>query len=122
HESPYRPLYNLTICPTVDSYPQNVDWVSSFTKADAVFTYTDFSKNVLEKECGGKVNLQCSVPAGVELETFTPVKNKAEHKKLFGLKDDTLIIGTVMRNQLRKLFPDLFEAFAEFLKEAPQNI
>src|SRR6185503_1802524 len=25
HESPYRPLYNLTICPTVDSYPQNVD-------------------------------------------------------------------------------------------------
>ena len=33
-----------------------------------------------------------------------------------GLDPDCKIIGTVMRNQRRKLYPDLFEAFKKFLR------
>jgi intein/homing endonuclease len=48
-------------------------------------------------------------------DEFQPVPNKAAHRLAMGLDPDWKIIGTVMRNQRRKLFPDLLEAFSKYL-------
>lgn len=121
-QSPFRKNYNWCICPTVDSLNQNEDWLSTFINADGVFTYTDWSKKVLQEEGGGLINLLGSTPVGVELDVFKPPKNKRQHKAMFGLREDAFVIGTVMRNQKRKLYPDMFEAFAEFLKRADPEV
>ena len=49
---------------------------------------------------------------------YKPVEDKRKHKQFVGLDPDCKIIGTVMRNQRRKLYPDLFEAFKKFLDKA----
>lgn len=121
-QSPFRRMYKWIIEPTVDSFPQNEDWINTFMGADGVFTYTDFGLDVLKKEGNGLIKLIDSAPPGVDLDTFSPAQNKAEHKAKFGFQDDIFIIGMVARNQKRKLFIDLLEAFSQFLKEAPAQL
>jgi len=43
--------------------------------------------------------------------------NKKSVRSEFGVRDDVNIIGTVMRNQRRKLFPALISAFSKYLKQ-----
>lgn len=112
--SPLRPYYKHVIMPTVDAYPQNEEWISSYATADAVFTYQNWSKDVLDFESGGKVRtVGAACPAADA--AFQPMDREAI-KKSVGL-ENFKIIGTVMRNQRRKLFPDLFGAFRAFLDE-----
>jgi glycosyltransferase involved in cell wall biosynthesis len=113
--SPLRDYYNWSIMPTVDSAPQQPEWIDVYSKADSVFTYEDWSQSVLKKESGGDMNLKGIAPPGVDIDIFTPVPSKSQHKKNVGLLDDIKIVGTVMRNQRRKLYPDLFIAFRKFL-------
>jgi glycosyltransferase involved in cell wall biosynthesis len=120
--SPFRRMYNWCICPTVDSLNQHEDWISTFTNADGVFTYTDWSQKVLQEEGGGLINLLGATPVCVELDVFKPTPNKRQHKAMFGLREDAFIIGTVMRNQKRKLYPDMLEAFAKFIEEASPEV
>ena len=111
--SPFRPYYNHCIMPTVDAFPQNEEWISSYASADGVFTYQDWSKKVLDHESAGKIKtLGAASPAADT--AFQPMDRMAI-KKSVGL-EDVKIIGTVMRNQRRKLFPDLFGAFKSFLE------
>ena len=99
--------------PTVDSYPQNEQWLSTYANADGVFTYQDWSLNVLNSESGNKIKTICSAPPSAEAE-FQPAQDKDSLKEQLGYKDYK-IIGTIMRNQRRKLYPDLFEGFKKFL-------
>jgi glycosyltransferase involved in cell wall biosynthesis len=118
--SPFRPYFHWIIMPPVDAAPQNTTWVSTFSTADAVFTYTDWAQAELAKYKG--INLVGTASPGVDINTFKPVIDKISHKKSWGLNEDSFIIGTVMRNQKRKLFPDLFKSFADFLEKAPAAI
>jgi glycosyltransferase involved in cell wall biosynthesis len=112
YRSPFRCRYHWVIMPTVDAYPQNEEWLSTYADADGVFTYQDWSKQVLDYEGGGKINTLGSASPAAAPE-FRPMANvKAE----MGL-GEYKIIGTVMRNQRRKLFPDLFASFAMTLQE-----
>lgn len=113
--SPLRPFYNLVLMPTVDSAPQRPSWIEDFISLDGVMTYSDWSRKVLEKEGGGKINTQQATYTGVDLNVHKPVKDKKEHRKKLGFEEDAFIIGTVMRNQKRKLFPELFKAFRKYL-------
>jgi glycosyltransferase involved in cell wall biosynthesis len=118
--SPARKYYNWVIMPTVDSAPQNDDWISTFVNADAVFTYSDWGLEELKKQ-SNKIKLHKSAPPGANLRDFS-LLDKRESRKKVNIPDDALIVGTVMRNQVRKLYPDLMEAFAKFLKVAPKEI
>lgn len=113
--SPLRDYYHWSIMPTVDSAPQQPEWVHVFSKADSVFTYSDWSLGVLKKEGAGQINLISSAPPGVDIDMFKPPPSKTQHKKKHGLFEDIKIVGTVMRNQKRKLFPDLLRAFRKYL-------
>ncbi len=115
HQSPYRPFFHWIISPTVDSQPSNMDWIQPFMDADCVLTYSDWGADVLRKDGGGKIKVSMAASPGTDMEIFKPVQNLQEHRKMLGLPPNANILGTVMRNQKRKLYPDLFIAFRKFL-------
>lgn len=121
-ESPLKSFFHWCICPTCDSSPIQPRWIEMCKNADSVFTYTDYSLNVINKESNNKVNTKCSALAAVDHNIFSPAKdNKSEHKKKMMFKPDIYIIGMVGRNQKRKLYPDLFMAFERFLNYCYEN-
>jgi glycosyltransferase involved in cell wall biosynthesis len=114
--SPFRPFYHWCIMPTVDAIPQDEAWLATFSSANAVSSYSDWGLDVLKKQ---GIRTIPSAPPGADFETFKPVPDKRVHKSQMGLPEDALVIGTIMRNQKRKLYPDLINSFAKFLREAP---
>jgi glycosyltransferase involved in cell wall biosynthesis len=112
--SPFRPLFDWVIMPTVDARPQARQWMATYDGADAVLTYSDWAGKVLMDQSGGSIKYRGSAPPSAH-PAYAPVADKRAHKQQWGLDPDCRIIGTVMRNQRRKLFPDLFEAFRLFL-------
>tara|TARA_B100002052_G_scaffold97742_2_gene90312 strand:- start:4301 stop:5941 length:1641 start_codon:yes stop_codon:yes gene_type:complete len=115
YHSPYRRLFNWCWMPTVDASPQNPEWIDLFCDADYVLTYSDWAKETLEKQAGKNINTVGSAPPSAS-DAFIPM-DKESVRDEFGLRNDINIIGTVMRNQRRKLFPALISAFGKYLKE-----
>lgn len=113
--SPFRRIFNWAWMPTVDASPQNDEWISMFGDADYILTYSEWAKGIIEKQ-GGKAVNTVGVASPSAAECFQPM-NKAEIRKEFGLDENINIIGTVMRNQRRKLFPALIESFAKYLRK-----
>lgn len=115
--SPFRRFFNWAIMPTVDAEPQNHQWIDTYANADAVFAYSEFGRDVMIEQ-SDKINF-IDVASPCASNVFTPVPNKALHKEKYGMDSNTIIFGTVMRNQRRKLYPDLFAAFRKFLDNNP---
>jgi glycosyltransferase involved in cell wall biosynthesis len=105
------------IMPTVDARPQARQWIATYESADACFTYSDWAGEVLKDQSGGLIKYMGSSPPSAH-PAYKPVEDKNNHKQLFGIDPKFKIIGTVMRNQRRKLYPDLFEAFRIFLDKS----
>ena len=107
--SPFRRMFHWVEMPTVDSIPQKEQWLSTYANTDGCFTYTDWGADIL-REHGIKV-IDSAPPAASD--DFCPL-DREKVKKSLGL-GDTFIFGMVARNQPRKLFPQLFQTFREFL-------
>ena len=112
--SPFRRLFHWVIMPTVDAAPQNEQWLATYSSADAVFNYSDWGYELLKKQGGGQINCVGSAPPSSDA-AYIPVPNKDVHKSRMGLNPKCKIVSTIMRNQRRKLYPDLFESFRKFL-------
>ena len=113
-KSRFRDNFKLVLTPTVDSAPQKQVWIDEiFKKADVVTTYSRFGEKHLKEE---GVDVECVTSPGVNLDLFYP-KNKRDVREEWGLGKNLKIIGTVMRNQKRKCFADLFEAYARLRRE-----
>ena len=110
--SPFRDFFHWAIMPTVDAEPQADQWINTYASADAVFTYSEFGRDVLLKQCKN-INFVDMAPPSAS-NAFTKL-NKSQARDAMGVSDDVFIIGTVMRNQKRKLYPDLMETFRRFL-------
>jgi glycosyltransferase involved in cell wall biosynthesis len=119
--SPFRPFYHWCIMPTVDATPQNEAWISTYMNADAVLTYSDWGLKTLEQEGGGLIKTMGSAPPCADTEVFVPY-DKADLRRRFGFREDIFVVGTVMRNQPRKLYPQLIKDFARFIKTASPEI
>lgn len=113
--SPYRPFFKWCIMPTVDARPQARQWIATYQSADACLTYSEWAGEVLKEQSGGKINYLGISPPSAH-QAYRP-QNKKELRSSMGLDQDCFIIGTVMRNQRRKLYPDLFEAFKILLSK-----
>lgn len=103
--SSLKKYFKWIIMPPVDSAPQKNEWITVFNNADLIVPYTDWAKQCLSQFSHLKVFEKTS-PAGVDTQVFT---NKKVNRKDFGLPDTGFMIGSVMRNQKRKLIPALFE-------------
>jgi glycosyltransferase involved in cell wall biosynthesis len=112
--SPFRPFFHFSWMPTVDSAPQQPQWIEMFRDCDSIFTYSDWAIPVLNKQSGGAIKPICSAYPGVDLKIYKPMDKIAIRKEM-GLPEDAYIIGTTMRNQPRKLFAELFKAFRIYL-------
>jgi glycosyltransferase involved in cell wall biosynthesis len=115
--SPLRPYFHWILMPTVDSAPQKTEWLYTFSNADIVVPYTKWAKKTLSSSCGHKINLFPKIAnAGVDPEQFNIIEDrKSLIKKVFDTDQDLSIVGTVMRNQKRKLFDDLFISYRKYL-------
>lgn len=116
--SPFRRFYHWCIMPTIDSVPQQEQYINTYMDADSVLTYSDWGKDKLIEESNGHIDV-VGVPSPGFSDCMKPVSNKKEHRNQFGFLDDIFIVGTIMRNQERKLYPELIEAFKIFLKNNP---
>lgn len=111
--SPFRDYYYHVNMPTCDGSPLATDWIMQFAESDKLLTYTHWAADILKSE-GLEISTDAAV--GVDLENFQPIQNKKQHKAQLGLRDDIIVVGMCARNQRRKLYPDLFDAAADFLK------
>ena len=111
--APFRDFFTWAIMPTVDAEPQAAQWVNTYASADAVFTYSEFGRDTLVNQCDNLNFIDIAPPCASS--NFAPVDNKHTHKESMGIDPNTLIIGTVMRNQKRKLYPDLLKSFRRFI-------
>ena len=112
--SPYRNFFKWCIMPTVDAAPQARQWIATYQSADACLSYSDWAGKVLEDQSGGKINYIGSSPPSAH-GAYQILPNINDIKNRYGVPNDVKIIGTVMRNQRRKLYPDLFVTFRNFL-------
>lgn len=118
-ESGLRPFFHHILMPTCDSHPQKEIWIDYLIRTDAVFTYTKYAYDVIKREGGGKVNLiDYSTPC-LNTDEYCPTYDKKTVRRSLGLDadGDILLVGSVMRNQKRKLIPDLMLSFRKFLNK-----
>jgi glycosyltransferase involved in cell wall biosynthesis len=111
--SPFRRFFKWIWLTTVDAEPQNHEWLDVYSRCDGVLTYNDWSAKVLLEQSGGKIKCYGSAPGGTSAE-YVPLDRKKVKEQL-GFDEDTKIIGTVMRNQKRKLYPDFFAGLRKYL-------
>lgn len=115
--SPFRQFYNWIVMGTIDGVPQHPQWLDIYNSADGLISYTQWGKEVLE-ETGLKVNGVAS-PSASEKYFPIPVDSIEKFKGFVGIKGK--IVGSVMRNQPRKLFNELFEGFAKYQQIAEEK-
>lgn len=116
--SVFRPWFKWVVMPTVDAEPQAEEWMKSYENAEMVLAYSDYGVHTLRRQSqllpNGKKSVSIFPKAmrpGVDLETFKPMDTK-DIREHWNLNSDNPVIGTVMRNQSRKLYPDLIDGFA----------
>jgi glycosyltransferase involved in cell wall biosynthesis len=112
--SPLRPFFHWVLMPTVDSAPQQEEWIDTFLNADAIFTYSDWGAKVLLSQSSNKINYIDTVSPGIDPDIFK-IKNRVNIRQQMNIPQDAFIVGSVMRNQKRKLLPELFVAFRKAL-------
>lgn len=107
--SPLRPYFHWFIAPTIDSSPQKMEWLQTFSSADTLSAHTQWGIDYLKS-----TNIPCNIVApvndSVDIETFTCQNTPKELiKGNLGINPNDFIIGSVMRNQKRKLIPNLIK-------------
>ena len=118
-DSPLRNYFNWIYMPPIDGIGQSKEWITLYSSADAILTYSIWAKDLLSNY--SKINLLGTASPSAD-DCFVPIENKSDLKSEFGLPADSFVIGSVMRNQKRKLFPDLIFAFVKALSLLPINL
>ena len=115
-KAPSRYLFNYVWSACVDSEPPRLEWIGVYSTVDVVTSYTDWGLSVLEKYSGRNMKIaDTNTMPGVDRNVFHKQNKSAARQKL-GLKDNINVALTVMRNQPRKLFPDIMYAFSKSLE------
>lgn len=113
--SPFRENFSFIWMPTIDGEPQRELWLDSYKQCDRILTYSEYGMNLLKKTARPGTELVTIASPGADLEIFKPPESKRDHKARLGIDPNSLIVGTVMRNQKRKLYYDLIEGFSQWL-------
>jgi len=107
--SPLREYFNWTVMPTIDSAPQQDLWMSTYLTADAIFTYSDWARDIINQQTSNKIKYIDTTSPGVDTDIFCMKDQQACRSSLL-IPNDSIIIGSVMRNQKRKLIPELIQS------------
>jgi glycosyltransferase involved in cell wall biosynthesis len=116
--SPLRKYFHWVVVPTIDSIPQKTEWLKTFENADVVMTHTDWAENYLGS-LNRPINLGGCASDSVDSSVFKPISwTKNFHKAKYNLPTNSFIIGSVMRNQKRKLIAELFNSLRDLLSKS----
>ncbi len=115
----------------LDGSPQKWEWLQDYNNVDKVFAYSYFGKKVLESQSKSELAKVKNVKpilvsdvmqAGADLDVLKPLPRDEVYEKLgLGEAKHLRFIGTVMRNQPRKLFTRIIESFAELIRKHPKE-
>lgn len=120
--SPYKKYFNWVIMPATDSAPPKIDWLYTYQNADIIMPYTKWAINTLKKYGSKNLNIfPKTANAGINANEFYPLPEKEELKKKFFNIDNALVTGLVMRNQKRKLIPDIMLAYKKYLESLKES-
>lgn len=121
--SPLRPYFHWILMPTVDSAPQQEEWIDTFVHTDAIFTYSDFGRDTLLRQSNNAIRYIDTASPGVSLQNFQylPKESRQQLRQFFGIDPEAFVIGSVMRNQKRKLIPELLSVLKEFIVHLKHN-
>ena len=114
--SPLAKYFHTIVAPPIDSHPQRDEFLELYQLADSMLVQTKYAEQVLLGAVPDIKHYGGIMSAGVDLNTFYP-RNKALIRQKHGLNENLLIFGMVGRNQPRKLFPNLIEAFSIYLSQ-----
>jgi glycosyltransferase involved in cell wall biosynthesis len=112
--SPLRSYFHWILMPTVDSAPQQEDWIDTFLSADSVLSYSNWGGKIIQEQSNNRIKYLGTASPGVNLNIFK-IKDKKEIRAKYNIDQNAMIVGSVMRNQKRKLIPELFSAFRQTL-------
>lgn len=110
--SPFRKWFKMLWLGPTDGMPQNESWIHDFEQCDLTMCYSDFGIHTLKQQSQRIKLFPQPMRTGVDLDVFKPMDRLAV-KAEFSIQPDIPIIGAVYRNQKRKLFFDLIDAFAK---------
>lgn len=109
-DSPASPYFVTLLSPTVDSRPLKGDWVDTYGRAEVVTFYTQWSEEWFKVQCKSENAVgYITSPASSDYK----ILDKKTCRAKLGIPQNIKLITTVMRNQSRKRFPELFEAVAK---------
>jgi len=117
-KSPFRKNFTWYWMLTIDGVPQRDLWLDIYKRCDGCLTYSKWAWDVMQRDGLKKTNMITVASPGSDLDIFKPPEDKKAHKSKLGIDPNTIIIGTVMRNQKRKLYYDLIEAFSKWVYKA----
>jgi glycosyltransferase involved in cell wall biosynthesis len=117
--SPLRQFYHWIITPTYDSAPPKIDTINTFKSADTLLFHTEWAKhNLINAYNYNHSNLGPVASDAVDSNIFKPIGySKKFHKVKFDIEPESFVIGSVMRNQKRKLIPDLIKIISNLIKK-----
>tara|TARA_R100000278_G_scaffold29947_1_gene27581 strand:- start:26107 stop:27732 length:1626 start_codon:yes stop_codon:yes gene_type:complete len=117
--SPFRPFFHWVLAPTIDSAPQRKEWLQTYSNADLVSGHTQWGIDYLKQF--SNINTTFPVNDSVDVNNFKPVSiDKKAHKANHFLDPNDFIVGSVMRNQKRKLIPNLIKVIKQLNKKYPR--
>jgi glycosyltransferase involved in cell wall biosynthesis len=117
---PLRKYFQHIYMPAIDSSPPSEQWISQLCDTDRILVYSEYGQRVIENQMKGRVNVFGVSPIGVN-DKFHPILDKRSLRIKYGIDPDSFIIGMSSRNQKRKLYPDLIQAFSLFIKQHPKE-
>jgi glycosyltransferase involved in cell wall biosynthesis len=108
------------VMPTVDSYPQQESWLDTYMGADSIFTYSDWARDILLEQTNNNIRYIDTVSPGID-EISYKMREGQISKNILSLPTDSIIFGSVMRNQKRKLIPELMKSFRLLLNRLEES-
>jgi glycosyltransferase involved in cell wall biosynthesis len=116
-----RRFFHWMIAPAYDSSPQSINAVDMYRSADSLLFHSEWAMNdMINRNFYNDKNIKGVVNDAVDSTVFYPInKKKSILKNEYGIDNKSFIIGSVMRNQKRKLIPDLFNVLNKLIEANP---
>lgn len=120
HDKPWWKHVNPILHITIDSLPVLEQAYEQAVLTPNYFTWARFAANEMKAR-----SLQCAhvgqVYGAMDTTKFSPISDteRTDLRRRFGIGDNTVVFLFVGRNQLRKSFINVLEAFAHFKREFP---
>lgn len=105
----------ISVYPPIDHDPLPLGWQHVFNKVAKIAPYCHFGKRVIKEAGIPDDKVTAPIYHGVDYNTYKPMDVSKE--KLFGVPEDTFVIGMAKNNQGNRWAPEVqLKAFRTFLE------